>query len=195
MSDSLSFTFDDREFGRAIQFVEDKTGRSCQESINRAALHVIIGGKGFKGAMQLTPKAGKAAIKAVSKDEVAGYLANKHRGQKFGKGVFGEMIKREIARRVRAIGYTAFVGWNNAAKAFGGSGLKGVTDSPKKEARHGYGHKAMTVKDPSAELANTAPMSENIGLIPLQKAITNVARDLVEYALRKTGDIMKKASA
>ncbi len=190
------FTFDDHEFGGVLEFVERETGRTAKESINRAALHVIIGGKGFQGAMQLTPKASKSAINAVDKDKVAGFVAKKaqEKGTRLTAAEFADAVKKEIKRRVRAIGYTAFVGWNNAAKAFGGRGLKGVTESPKKEARFGYGTKATSNVNPEAILTNTAPMSERIGLEPLQKAITNVARDLVEYAMRKIDKTFKSVS-
>lgn len=187
------FHYDDREFGRALEFVERTTGRTAKESINRAGLHVIIGGKGFKGAMQLTPKAARSKIKAVSHKEIAGYVAAKLRskglvggsGRQWSSKQFANAMRFERKRRLRAVGYTAFAGWNNAARAFGGRGLKGVTASGKKLARFGYGKKAATTINPEAILTNTAPMAERIGLIPLQMAITNVARDLVEYATRK----------
>lgn len=188
------FTFDDREFGRAIELVERETGRAAKDSINRAGLHVIIGGKGFKGAMQLTPKATKSSIKAVSPEQVAATVANRLRasGKKADSATFAQLVAKEIKRRIRAIGYTAYAGWNNAAKAFGGRGLKGMTASSKKLSRFGYGQKAISTMTPTATLTNTAPAAEKIGLEPLQKAITNVARDLVEYVNNKLNGTFKK---
>ncbi len=190
------FTFDDHEFARAVDFVEKNTLRTAKESINRAGLHVIIGGKGFKGAMQLTPKANKGAIKAVSPQQVAGAVAARLRteGKKVDAATFAELVGKEIKRRIRAIGYTAFAGWDKAARAFGGRGLKNVTGSDKKLSRFGYGTKATNNINPVAVLVNTAPWAEKIGLEPLQKAITNVSRDMVEYALRKMGETFKKVT-
>lgn len=190
-----AFQFDDKEFAKAVEFVEKATGRTARETINRAGLHVIIGGKGFQGAMQLTPKASKSAIRAIDKEAVRGYLAKKLGGFKgMTKGQIAALVVQEIKRRVRAIGYTAFVGWSNAAKAFGGRGLKGVTGSAKKLARFGLGRKATSTTNPEAVLVNTAPMAEKIGLTPLQKAITNVARDLVEYGTRRLAKTFKAVS-
>lgn len=193
-----AFTFDESEFGRAIELVERETGRAAKDSINRAALHVIIGGKGFQGAMQLTAKASKAKIVGLDRSLVAGFVANKLRAsgglKGLSKGQFNTLVENEIKRRVRAIGYTAFAGWNNAAKAFGGRGLKNVTGSVKKLSRFGYGKKAASNLTPEATLTNTTPMAEIIGREPLEKAITNVARDLVEYVARKLQATAKKVS-
>lgn len=184
------FQFDDREFAKAVEFVIQETGKEAPVVINRAALHVVIGGRGFQGAMQLTPKADKSKIKALSDVTIAGYITGKLRaqGQTVDRSTFGELVVKERKRRLRAIGYTAYAGWNNAARAFGGRGLKNVTASPKKTARFGYGDKAKRSNEPTAVLTNTAPEAEKIGKRPLDVAITNVARDLNQYALGKMVD-------
>lgn len=201
MSDGLKFHFDEHEFGRALDFVEKEVGRTAKESINRAGLHVIIGGKGFKGAMQLTPKASKAAIKSIPYEELAGYVAAKLRakgligkgsGRKWSTAQFKNAVAWERKRRSQASGYTAFAGWDKAARAFGGRGLKNVTGSANKLSRFGYGTKATNNINPVAWLVNTAPMAEKIGLEPLQKAITNVARDMIEWVAKKAGITFKK---
>ncbi len=186
---SAGFQFDDREFAAAVLLVISQTDKAAPVVINKAALHVVIGGKGFQGAMQLTPKADKSKIRALSREVVAGFVANQLRAE--GKlkstntSAFDQLVTKEIKRRIRAIGYTAFAGWNNAARAFGGTGLKGVTTSSKKLSRYGYGEKAKKAITPTATLTNTAPWSEKIGLKPLEKAITNVARDMEEHVLNK----------
>lgn len=190
------FQFDSREFGEAVSLVIRNTGRAARDVINKASLHVIIGGGTFQGAMQLTPKASKATINSLSNEVVSGYIANKLRAagtlKSTPKGEFQELVAKEKKRRIRAIGYTAYAGWNNAAKAFGGRGLKGVTASEKKESRHGYGEKARSTISPESTLVNTAPMAEEIGFEPLQKAITNVARDMEEHQLNKMADAIFK---
>lgn len=186
---SAGFQFDDREFAAAVLLVITETDKAAPVVINKAALHVIIGGKGFLGAMQLTPKADKSKIKALSRELVSAFVANKLRAEGKLKSTsadaFQQMVSKEIKRRVRAIGYTAFAGWNNAAKAFGGTGLKNVTASPKKLARLGYGEKARKSWEPTATLTNTAPWAEKIGTKALEMAITNVARDMQEHQLNK----------
>lgn len=174
------------DFQDALTFVEKATGRPMAVSLNRAAKTVIIGGKGVKGAMQLTPKANKAAIKMVPEKEIAGFVAAKLRkaGVKITREIMAREVEKERARRIRASGYTAYAGWSNAARAFGGRGVKGVGDSQKKLAKHGYGHVA-TPAALVAEIANTAPAAETVGFEALQQAVNNAAADLVEYGVRK----------
>lgn len=173
-------------FQDALKFVEETTVRPMAVSLNRAAKTVIIGAKGVQGAMQLTQKADKAKIRQVTDREIAGSVVKKFRakGIKFTAADVADGVKKERARRIRAAGYTAYAGYSNAAKAFGGTGVKGVTDSTKKEARHGYGHLA-TPNDLVAELTNTAPAAEVIGFDALQQGVNNAAEDLVEYGINK----------
>lgn len=212
----------------ALRFVEKNTGRPISVSLNRAGKTFVIGAKGVQGAMQLTPKASKAAIAAVSKKKVGAYVAAQLRkkGQVVGRrkgdraGIqrnaqghyvkgsgkiayasgaisgsdFKALVKKEISRRKRAAGYTAYAGWSNAAKAFGARGVKGVGGSAKKETRHGFGKKADT-KHLIAELVNTAPAIETIGIGPAQQVLNNTAKDLMDYANRKIQEVLTKVQA
>lgn len=177
---------DIRDLQEALRFCEEATGRPMAVSLNRAGRTVVIGAKGVKGAMQLTPKADKAKIQNLSDRILGGYVAKKLRaaGVKITAALMAEGVRKERARRLSAVGYTAFAGWSNAAKAFGGTGVRGVTGSQKKLARFGYGSKA-TPQDLVAELVNTAPAAEEIGFDALQEAVGNAADDLVTYGVNK----------
>jgi len=196
---SADFKVDLSEFNRALKFVEKATGKDSLTLLNRAALHAIIGGKGVKGAMQRTPKADRAKINAVNDKVLAGAVAKRLKA----KGIkvatadeFRARVKKERRRRIRSTGYTAFAGWSNAAKAFGGKGVRGVQGGfrTKAVARHGWGRKAKPVSL-TAIIANTAPAAEKIGEQALQDAINDVARDLVEYGTRKIQQTLAKASS
>lgn len=230
------FTLDTREFSEALQFVRQATKKDAVTLLNRAGLHVVIGGKGVKGAMQRTPKADPKKIQSTLERNVGGKGASEgvkiyknqygtfSRRTSRSKGAAGNSMLKYIAlkrlqkagtakpnegqiqavmdaimrQRVSAAGYTAYAGWNNAAKAFGGTGLKGKK-APQKgfrssKAAHGYGSKA-SARALEAVLANTAPMAGKIGAAALQAAVNDVARDLVEYGTRKIQQTMNKASA
>lgn len=192
MSQSLDYS----GLESALLFVEAATGRSMPESLNRAALHVIIGSGAGPGAMQATPKADKGKIASVSDAQLRGFVIQ--RAKRTGKwplkpGEIQELVKKERRRRRRAIGYTAYAGWNNAAKAMGGRGAGGKTriqgGFERSEAAHGSGLKATPV-NLLAEIINTAPAAEQIGFEGIQTGINNAAQDLVDYGTRKIQQAM-----
>ncbi len=63
----------------ALKFVEKATGRPMAVSLNRAGRTAVIGAKGVKGAMQLTPKANKATIRKLDDRKIAGFVIKKMR--------------------------------------------------------------------------------------------------------------------
>lgn len=180
----------------AARFIQRNVGRPISDSLNRGALTFVIGAKGVEGAMQLTPKADKGAIRKLTDKELAPDVVAKlkKKGGKFTRKDIAEGIKKERNRRIRAAGYTAYAGWSNAAKAFGGRGVKGVTESKKKLARFGSGTKA-DPKRLAAELVNTAPAIELIGVPAAQKALDNAAGDLMDYGHRKIQELLNQVSA
>lgn len=191
----MRFTLDETEWKAAAAFVIKATGKAEEEILNRSALHAVIGGKGVRGAMQRTPKADKAKIRALSSAELAASVARRNHGRKFGPGEFARAIKKERARRIRSSGYTAFAGWSKAAQAFGGKGVRGVQSGfGQSKASRGFGSRAKS-NDLVAEIANTAPAAEKIGFAPLQYALNDVARDLVEYGTRKIQQTFDKVNA
>ena len=193
----MSLELDTSAFEQAVRHVEAVTGRTCAESINRAGLTAIIGAKGVKGAMHLTPVAVKSKILAVTDRQLAAVIVT--RAKKAGKWPMSQKeikaaMKKERAKRVRASGYTAFAGWSNAAKAMGGKGVKGVDAKRfgKSQARHGSGTKATPARL-MAEIVNTAPMAEAIGFDALQQGLDNAAADLEAYATRKMQQTFDRA--
>ena len=188
MSDGLRL--DTSAFASAIRQVERATGRAAMDSLNRAALTTIIGAKGVAGAMKLTPKADKAAIAALTDEQLRGAVVKRARDKgnwPLTSAEIKKLVKKERAKRKRASGYTAFAGWNNASKAFGGRGIGSKLDSARfaqSEAKKGSGTKA-TAADLAARLVNAAPMADQIGRRALQQAIDNAAADLVVYAMAR----------
>ncbi len=184
-------TIDTSKFAAAARYVFENTRKSMPDIINRAALTTIIGGRGVKGAMQRTMQAARSEILSVPVHLVAGRVMNKHKGEKLSREQIKKLVRKEYARRLAAIGYTAHVGWNNAAIAFGGRGI-GKRSSGRGKASQGRGIKA-TPGHYVAEMVNSAPAASLIGERPLQQALDDVARDMVEHVGGKLEEIMKRA--
>ena len=185
---------DTSQFEQAIRFAFEESEKSVPEIINRAALVAIIGGRGVKGAMQRTPRALAARIKALPVQKIARYVLFKHRGEKLTRKQIARLIGKEYRRRIAAIGYTALVGWNKAALAFGGRGIGRRAQGGRNYAEQGSG-KPARAGDYSAEFTNTAPAAILIGEQALQEALDDTAQDMVEKWERKTGAIFQSQSA
>jgi hypothetical protein len=190
----MSWEIDSREFDRAIQFVFDHSHKLIPDIMNRGALVAIIGGRGVTGAMKRTKKANASAIKAVPVQAIAARVAQKARmlGKKLTPAEFRAAISTEYRRRVAAIGYTANVGWNNAAVAFGGWGIGKRAESKVGYASDGYGKRA-TASLLVAEMVNTAPAADLIGREALQDALNDTARDMIEHATQEMQGIYNQA--
>lgn len=191
-----SLEFDTTAFVDAVKYAFKNTKKTVAEIVNRAALVAIIGGKGVQGAMQRTPKASAAAIRDVDVGIIAAVVRRKHKGEKLTKNELNRLIKKEYNRRVAAIGYTANVGWNNAAVAFGGRGI-GRRATGRGYASEGKGTPAPdTVADVvTAEFTNAAPAASMIGHEPLQAALNDTARDMVEHINQKMTQHFEEANA
>lgn len=192
---NYNVSIDTREFERAVKFVFQNTAKALPEIVNRGALVAIIGGRGVQGAMQRTRKASASAIRAVDAGIIAAQVHKKFKGQKFTKAEMKRYIRREYARRIAAIGYTANVGWDNAAKAFGGRGIGSKRSTGKGYASQGYGRPASGTTNVVAEFVNTTPAAVLIGAEALQAALNETARDLIQHAEEKMGKIFSSASA
>jgi hypothetical protein len=186
---------DPRNLIDALLFVERASGRAMADSMNRAQLHTIIGSGSYPGAMQLTPKATRSRINQVTDRQLAGFVIA--RAKRSGRwpmtnSQIHAAVRKERARRNSAVGYHAYAGWSNAAKAMGGRGVRGVTDDfSKSAARHGRASRA-TVSNKESVATNTAPAIERIGFAALQQAQDNAAKDLVDYGTRKLQEAMNK---
>lgn len=187
----------------AMALVEKTTKRPMADSLNRAALHVIIGSGAGPGAMQLTPTASKAAIRAIDEKLIRAFVIRKLRAknQLRGKSAteIAALVKIERMRRANAAGYTAFIGWTPAAKALGGTGARGKGKTKfdeaqfqGSEAKRGTATKA-TPESLMAMIVNTAPMAEEIGFDALQQGVENAAQDLLDYAHAKLQKTVREA--
>jgi len=202
---NMGFELDTNSFKESIRFVLDNTHKKLPDVINRAALATIIGGKGVQGAMQRTPKAAREKILAVPREVIARVvMARVNQGQFYlplrgfrgaGTGPGGSgarraeinrLIRKEYAKRIAAIGYTANVGWNNAAKAFGGRGI-GSRAAGLGEAALGEGRPA-TPGNLVAQFSNAAPAAYLIGQQALQDALDQVSEDMIAH----TKEILQK---
>ncbi len=191
----MSLTVDASNLESALLFVEKAANRSVVDSMNRAGLHTIIGSKGRKGAMQLTPQANRGAIQSLPLAKLRGFVirrAKKNGTWPLSSNEVIRQAKAEKRRRLSAIGYHAFPGYHNASLAMGGKGLRKVNKRfGKSEARYGSGKKA-TVFSKLAFITNTTPAIERIGFPALQKGLDNAAEDLVEYGNRKLQEQLNK---
>ena len=195
-------TLDTSEFEGACRFVIAATGKEAAPLVNKYLLQTIIGAKGIEGAMQRTPKADKSKIAAITDRQIRAAIARRLR--KSGKlkstsgSEFQAMCDTEKKRILAASGYTAFIGWTPAAKAFGGTGPVGAgkpqaNNYTKYEAGKGTGQKA-TVSRLVAEAINTAPQIEEIGVEALQESLDAQSEDMVAYGTQKLQDVFTKVA-
>lgn len=184
----MSLTVNPNDLQDALRFVEKVTGRSMADSMNRAGLHSIIGSKSYPGAMQMTTKATRASIMRTPDSAIAGFVIS--RAKKAGKWPLTtkeiwRQVKAERRRRIASIGFAAYPGYNNAAKAMGGRGIRKAMKKgfSKSTAAKGRGTKATPLRI-RAEFTNTAHNIESPhvnGQQALQKGLDNAAKDLVDY--------------
>lgn len=177
---------------RALQDYAKATKKDEAEILNRAGRNVAI------KAIQRTKKASKERIKQdMLKDKRAirqAVVALQAKGKKVTRKSVGTMARKITASRVRASGYTAGPGWSNAAKAFGGRGVKTDKRFPRSLAKHGSGKKA-TPRKLLAMLTNTAPAASKEGFVGLQRAINETAIDMKSHAAKKMKQTAARHSA
>lgn len=188
---SATVTIDTSAFERAVKFAFAESEKSLVEIINRGCLVAIVGGRGVKGAMARTPKASRSKILGVDVKKIARHVMFKHKGQKLTRKQISQLIGKEYRRRVAAIGYTARVGWNNAAVAFGGKGI-GKRAAGKGEWSRGSGQPA-SFGNYVATFTNTTPVAALIGTQALQDALNDTAQDIVQHWEEKAGAIFQGA--
>lgn len=183
-------TVDIRQFQDAVAFVKKAAKKDEAIILNRAGLTCLIGGKGVKGAVQRTPRASAANIK---REDVRRFILGKLRklGRKVTKQTLSKLVTSEMRRRKASIAYTAGPGWHKAIVAMGGRGVKTQKGFNQSEASKGKGRKA-TESKLEVFLENTAPVAASIGFQPLQEALNDTARDLVEYGTRKLQETFDK---
>lgn len=120
-------------------------------------------------------------------------IVNAKRRKKGERGIAGREMsqeaQKEIKRRINAIGYIAFAGWNKALQAFGGRGFgTGKTGKIKENsfAARGFGRRA----DPGrleAEFVNRATHALEIGGAVTQSVIYRKEADIYRHLETKLG--------
>lgn len=208
----MSFKFDLREFAKAVDEVKRNTRKTEPEIVNRAALTVIIGGRGVRGAIQRTPRADKGKIAGVSERQLTAAVVKKLEkkgklpmvggGKRNKRGQFQKVgginlkaeVRKERARRMRSIAYTAGPGWDKAAQALGGRGVGKQPGFERSEAAKGSAKRA-TIASVAAVIENAAPAAHSIGGAALQGALDDTARDMMAYARKKLEATFKRNSA
>lgn len=184
------------DFADAMDFVLEESGKDSAEILNRAGLHAVIGGKGVRGAIQRTAAADRGKILAVTDAQLGRVVVKRAaaKGEQLTLSERKKRVKKERGRRLSSIGYTKGPGWHKAAKAMGGRGVRTQKGFEKSDAADGGGKKASPFSL-VAEIRNTAPAGEKIGYDPLEAAIDDVARDMVDHAARKYGGTFAKVNA
>lgn len=157
-----------RSFQKDIKTVLKLSGKTESDTLNRAARNAIIGPQ---GAIKKTPRASLAKIKATE-------AFNTRRMAE--RGMTAEQIKRALAQKRSARGYTAGPGWHKAARAFGGRGVKTQGRYSKSRAAKSTSKKS-TIARLVALLENSAPAAHKIGKQALQNGLNAAARDMVTY--------------
>lgn len=185
------FSFDTSELREAFQLYEKATGKDAADILNRAAKNACIGGKGLKGALQLTKLASVASINRFDPNKEAKGKATKKRarlhfalqakkGMKKGEGIKAAATKAHN-RRISARSYSKAI-WGRLAVDFGAV-LRGKFDikGPK-------GEPAKAGPSPVAKLDSGSLETSHVTDImadALQQGVKNAAADMKKYALEK----------
>lgn len=197
----MKIELDTNALSAAIRAYAGATKKDLADVVNRAGRAVILGGKGVRGAVQLTKKASAAAIsEALKKDGLAFQILNSPRARKPKKlsgwtskgktrAEINEAARQLIAARRSSAAYIV-AGWLKAAAGFGFTTRKRV--SGKGLAAKSYATKA-TPGRLVATLANLARGADIVGRGALQQAVNNAAADMMAYAERKMSQTASKA--
>jgi hypothetical protein len=212
----VSAEIDLRGLNKALEAAIAVSSRSASEVINSAARDII-----FTSA-QRTKKADKQKIQAeltrriytvtTSKtgrllkkpktvyqaSELVYRLVNAKRKQKGEHGIagqeMGQAAQKEIKRRLNAVGYIAYAGWNKALIAFGGRGFgtgkTGKIQSNSYAAR-GYGRPAWP-QTLAAEFANRAKNAFEVGGAVTQAVVREKEADIYRHLESKLAGELRR---
>lgn len=192
-------------FQKALEAAISVSSRSAAEVINSAAREII-----FNSAEE-TKKANKhrieseltRAIYTVTKtkggkilkkpktlyqaSELVYRIVNAKRRKRGEGGIAGRKMsqeaQKEIKRRINAIGYIAYAGWNKALIAFGGRGFgTGKTGKTKETsfAARGFGKRA-AAEHLEAQFVNRATNAFKIGGAVTQRVVYEKEADIIRH--------------
>ena len=201
---NVSAEIDLSGLNKALQAAIAVSSRSASEVINSAARDII-----FKSA-ERTKKADKHKIETeltrqiytvtqsktgrilkkakriYQGSELVYRIVNAKRKKAGQHGIagqeMGQAAQKEIKRRLNAVGYIAYAGWNKALMAFGGRGFGSKMRQIKENsyAARGYGRPAWP-QTLLAEFANRATHSFEIGGAVTQTVVTEKEADIYRH--------------
>jgi hypothetical protein len=212
----VSAEIDLRGLNKALEAAIAVSSRGASEVINSTARSII-----FESA-QRTKKADKhkieteltRAIYTVTQtktgrvlkkpkrmyqaSELVYRIVNAKRRKAGERGIAGQQMsqaaQKEIKRRINAVGYIAYAGWNKALIAFGGRGFgTGKTGKIKENsyAARGYGRPAWP-QTLLAEFANRATNAFEVGGAVTQSVVSEKEADIYRHLEAKlAGDLRK----
>jgi hypothetical protein len=172
----MKLDVDVRQFTRALNEYKEATGKDGAEILNRAGRNVAY------RAAQGTPKATQARIRRdLYADPRLRYaltsISLRKQGMGFMKTGFAKEVQRFVSRRIASAGFIRS-GWAEAIEKLGG------TYRGRKIGKgHGRATKA-TALNLIAEIVNTVPGIEKVGVKALQNAVEFVAADMIDYSQR-----------
>ncbi|HAF39771.1 MAG TPA: hypothetical protein DCG72_12350 [Gammaproteobacteria bacterium] len=205
MSDPVEMEFDMREIIAALSLYETATNKNSVEVLNRAAVNACIGGRGLKGALQLTRNMSLAKLRRHEPGQQRKTRAAEKKGRlfhaiaasgsKFGKAVKGQgnakLAKTIYLSRTNARGYSK-AHWIALAKDFGAR----LNSKMEIEGAHG---RPATIRTLAAHIEiERMPNNRHWGdkmIAAYKKGLKNAAADMREYALKKMGETARKYSA
>ncbi len=196
----MSITLDTSKFDKALRALIAHNKRDASEELNKRARNVII------RAAKATPKAERGKIEAsltkltittttgasgktlkkpkkryIPSEIVYKIVAKKQGLPGLSHVGMSAMAKKFIGARLSGIGFVAFAGWNNALKAFGGSGFGAINKNfGNSSAARGSGTQA-TPETLTATMVNTAAWSDHIARGPLQSALDAEAKEMAAH--------------
>jgi hypothetical protein len=193
MASDIFADIDTSELMEAMQLYEKVTKKDGVEIVNRAAKNACIGGRGLKGALQLTKRADSKAITKFSPARKRGreyennlFNALAAKGEtRFGKAVRGKGNRAKAMEiynsRKQAIGFSKAI-WIQIAKDLGANlkskfSLKGSARGTKAT----FARMKATIETGTLEDDHVSRIMKDA----LQEGVNNAAVDMREYAQKK----------
>lgn len=202
MASDIFADIDTSELMEAMNLYERVTKKDGVEIVNRAAKNACIGGRGLKGALQLTKRADSKAITKFSPAKKRGreyennlFNALAAEGNtKFGKAVRGQGNRAKAMEiynsRKQAIGFSKAI-WMQIAKDLG------ATLKSKFTLRGSARGTKATFHKMKATIETGQMEDKHVSLImrdALQEGVRNAAVDMREYAEKKMEQRAKQFS-